>query len=119
MKKKNFKWLCISNCGSCCRLAPEERGDAIKLLSEQQQQEYFSLVGHDGWCKNYDKTNKKCLIYKNRPEFCKVENLNSMIGCQEDETESLAIEYCMQNIRSIYGGRSKILKEYKKKIRKA
>ena len=117
MKSQDCKWICISNCGSCCRLAPEERAEAIGLLSEDQQKEYFSLVGQDGWCKNYDKSNKKCLIYERRPEFCKVDNLTSIIGCGKDDMDSLAIEYCIQNIRSIYGGRSKVLKEYKKKIR--
>ncbi len=119
MKNPQQKWICISNCGSCCRLAPDERIEALELLSQEQRNQYLSLAGSDGWCKNYDKSTKKCLIYDNRPDFCKVENLSSLLSKNSCETNSLAIEFCKQNIRSIYGGRSKTLKRYKRKIRKS
>ena len=44
------KWKC-KECGSCC--------EAL----------YELVFGHP--CKAYDKVNKKCLIYEDRPDICR------------------------------------------------
>ena len=31
-----------------------------------------SMTCKDGWCKYFDKSNKRCLIYESRPHFCRV-----------------------------------------------
>ena len=69
------KWTCIDNCGACCKLAPNEREEAINALSEKDVRVFLSMVGEDGWCIFYNKLNRKCNIYKDRPTFCNVKNL--------------------------------------------
>jgi len=117
MKKAQKTWSCVSQCGSCCRLAPEERVEAIEALSEKQQLAYFDLVGADGWCKHYDKSKRICKIYKQRPDFCKVKNITTIFGHTSIDTTNLAISFCKQNIRSIYGGRSVVLKRFNRNIK--
>ncbi len=117
MKHKSSTWVCISQCGACCRLAPEERLEALEQLSEEQQKEYLSLVASDGWCKFYNKSTKECLIYTKRPDFCKVKNLSKIFKCEHKNNDILAIDFCIQNIKSIYSGRSSVLKRYKKAIK--
>ncbi len=116
MKKHNQKWNCINYCGSCCKLAPEERIEAIAALTEEDRQEYFNLVASDGWCKNYDKHLRKCKIYDRRPNFCKVDNLTEIFGYKKKDKDNIAINFCRQNIRSVHGGRSKVLKRFNRSL---
>ncbi len=113
---KKTKWSCISNCGSCCRLDPEERPEALSVLTDLQQKEYFKLVGEDGWCIHYDKSRKICKIYSQRPNFCRVENLLAIFKYENSNFENEAIKYCRQHIRSIYGGKSNVLKRFNRQI---
>ncbi len=117
MKKNTSKWTCIKNCGSCCRLAPEERPEAIDALTEVQRRKYFDLVGQDGWCINYDKSKRECKIYSQRPDFCRVENLTTLFSYKKSDKDRIAISFCKQHIKSVYGGKSTILKRYNKKLR--
>ena len=118
MVKHNSKWECISNCGACCRLAPQERLEAIKALSEPQTKLYFSLVDEDGWCRYYNKSQKICSIYTKRPDFCRVTKLSDIFNINSDDTDITANQFCRDHIKSIYGGRSKILKRFEKNLRK-
>ncbi len=68
-------WECISGCGACCRLDPGQRPEALEALSEEQRHAYLALVGADGWCIHYDTGGRRCRIYADRPDFCRVENL--------------------------------------------
>ena len=110
------KWTCISNCGSCCKLNPVERSEALSGLTDLQQKEYFKLVGKDGWCIHYDKSTKLCKIYTQRPDFCRVENLLKIFSADQSDYEIQAIKYCRQHIRSIYGGRSTVLKRFNREL---
>ena len=74
------RWRCISGCGACCRLDPELRGDALAALSAEQRALYLSLVGPDGWCIHFDTGGRRCRIYSDRPDFCRVENLVALFG---------------------------------------
>ena len=112
MTKKNQKWRCIKGCGACCRLAPAERTEAIQALTPSQQQIYFSLVNSDGWCRHYDTSQQKCKVYENRPEFCKFEWLAHQIGLTNENKDSFGIKFCREHIKSIYGGKSHILKRF-------
>ena len=31
------------------------------------------MIGQDDWCIHYDKQNRQCLQYENRPDFCRME----------------------------------------------
>lgn len=48
---------------------------------------YKSMIGEDDWCVNFDKTNRMCKIYDERPEFCKVDPAKSkqMFGVDDDD----------------------------------
>ena len=116
MTTKNQKWGCIKGCGACCRLAPAERTEAIQALSPSQQDVYFGLVNSEGWCRHYDTSRQICKIYENRPEFCKFERLAKQFCLTEDIKDTFGIECCRQHIKSIYGGKSPILKRFNRNL---
>ena len=69
MSSQPLQWQCISQCGACCRLAPEERPEAIEALNDEDQATYLAMVGEDGWCIHYDSGGRRCRIYDERPRF--------------------------------------------------
>ena len=69
-------WCCIENCGACCKFNLNERADLEGKLNSQDIALIDSMTSEDGWCKNMDRVNKKCLIYENRPHFCRVTELS-------------------------------------------
>ena len=73
--KPEEQWQCIGGCGACCRLDPALRAEAIEVLDAQQRQTYLAMVGADGWCLHFDTGSRRCRIYEQRPDFCRVENL--------------------------------------------
>ncbi len=79
MSRETPQWSCIKHCGACCRLAPEERADALAALSEEQQRTYLAMVGPDGWCIHYDTGSQRCTIYEERPDFCRVSGLGRLL----------------------------------------
>ena len=117
MTPKALNWRCITQCGACCRLAPEERLEALEALSPKQVVKYLSLVDSDGWCKHFNKSTKRCNIYNKRPDFCDIKNLLALFPDSKYSQNMLAINSCRQHIRSIYGGRSVVLKRFEKALR--
>ncbi len=113
---KAKKWNCVENCGACCKLEPGERQEAIAVLTNEERILYMSMVGDDGWCKHFDKVSRKCKIYSQRPSFCKVDKMSSMFDVPDEMLDIFAISCCKQQIRFIYGGRSKVMKNFCKKI---
>jgi Fe-S-cluster containining protein len=119
------QWQCISGCGACCRLDPSERGEAIEALDAQQRELYLSMVGADGWCIHFDTGGRRCRIYDQRPDFCRVENLMSLFGSpnqgeaalEVQAANQLAISCCKQQIRSEYGGRGRVMRRFLRAIR--
>lgn len=109
-------WTCISGCGACCRLAPEERPEALDALDEEQRTRYLALVGPDGWCIHYDSGGRRCRIYDDRPEFCRVDRLAPLFGVPEEEADAFAIACCRQQIRSLYGGRGRVYRSFERAI---
>ena len=75
MTSQTPQWQCISQCGACCRLAPEERAEALEALNDADQATYLSMVGADGWCIHYDSGGRRCRIYEDRPRFCRVSSM--------------------------------------------
>jgi len=114
---ETLHWRCISGCGSCCRLDPGERNEALAALSPEQQEQYLSMVGPDGWCIHYDTGSSSCRIYDERPFFCRVENLAGLFGVAADEANDFAIACCRQQIRCEHGGRGMVMKRFEQAIR--
>ena len=117
MKLGKAIWSCISDCGACCRLSPEERTEALEVLNQSQLKQYMKMVGKDGWCRYLDKTTKKCTIYEKRPDFCHAKNISSLFTSKGTSTNELLIKSCKQHIRYVYGGKSVKLKKYQKSIK--
>ena len=106
------QWQCIKHCGACCRLAPDERPEALAALNDSQQQTYLAMVGDDGWCIHYDSGGQRCRIYNERPEFCRVSELGALFSVPAENLDDFAISCCQQQIRSTYGGRSPVLRRF-------
>lgn len=108
------KWQCVSNCGACCNLTPEERPDLAAYLSSEELDLYLSMVGEEGWCINYDRDRRKCKIYEQRPRFCRVQpdNFADMYGVAATEFNEFAIACCQQQISGVYGEDSPELTRY-------
>ena len=115
MKHKN-SWCCISQCGACCYLEPEARTEAIEALSQTQIEIYLELVGNDGWCRHYNSGSRKCNIYETRPDFCQVKNLTKIFDIKKTKLNTIAVQCCKQHIRSVYGGKSLVMKKYKRSL---
>ena len=112
------KWRCVSGCGACCNLAPEERPDLDEYLSESELATYMSMVGEDGWCINYDRDSRQCQIYPERPRFCRVQpdTFESMFGIESDEFNDFAIACCQEQITGVYGAQSIEMERYESEI---
>ena len=117
MKNRNKPWSCIKNCGACCKLTPDEREEALKVLDVEQQEIYMKMVGEDGWCTYYDTGSRRCKIYDERPYFCRVSNLHKLFMVNENEKNEFAIKCCLQQIKSVYGPRSQEIRRFQRQIR--
>ena len=117
MTRSQRHWSCMNQCGACCRLAPDERPEAVEALDPLQQQQYLSMVGEDGWCIHFDSGARRCRIYDSRPDFCRVSSLCSLFGIEPDQMDQFAIDCCRQQIRSVHGGRSRELRKFERLIR--
>jgi Fe-S-cluster containining protein len=113
------RWQCISGCGSCCRLDPERRPEALEALGPEQRRQYLAMVGPDGWCIHYDTGGQRCRIYADRPDFCRVSSLFSLFGQGVEDGDALAIACCKQQIRSERGGRGKVMRRFLRAIRRS
>jgi|LauGreDrversion4_2_1035121.scaffolds.fasta_scaffold614537_1 hypothetical protein len=115
--KATLTWRCISGCGSCCRLDPSEREEALEALNPEQQAQYLAMVGDDGWCIHYDTGSCSCRIYDERPSFCRVQNLADLFDVPAEEANAFAIDCCRQQIRSEHGGRGMVMRRFEQAIR--
>ncbi len=108
-------WRCVSNCGACCHLDPQERPDLETYLTPEELELYLSMVGEDGWCLNYDRTTRKCRIYDERPRFCRVKPdiFAEMFGITATEFDEFAIDCCYQQIEGVYGENSPEITHYR------
>ena len=121
LKTKHFqegKWQCISGCGACCNLSPEDRPNLAQYLTSEEFAMYLSMVGEDGWCINYDHESRQCQIYEQRPGFCRVQpnRFEAMYGVEEAEFDEFAIACCQQQICGVYGEDSAELQHYNQTI---
>ena len=96
MKTIAETWRCVENCGACCNLTPEDRPDLEEYLTAKELEIYLEMVGEDGWCINLDRETRKCLIYEQRPRFCRVkpDTFQDMYGVEKAEFNDFAIACC-------------------------
>ena len=106
-------WKCIENCGACCKFDLESRDNIFEALNNKDISLIISMTGKDGWCKNFDKKNKKCLIYEKRPHFCRVDDFSKKFNGYKKNGDDFLIDCCKQHISSIYGSRSETMKIFK------
>ena len=111
-------WSCIENCGACCRFDLTEREDLSSKLSSDELALINSMTSKDGWCKYLDKTNKKCLIYETRPNFCRVNEFSTSFKNYFKNGDKFLIDCCKQHISSIYGRKSIQMKNFNNAILK-
>ena len=106
-------WTCIENCGACCKFNLDERIDLADKLNDQDITLINSMTAEDGWCKNLDRKNKKCLIYETRPHFCRVTEFSTTFKEYLKSGDKFLIDCCKQHISSNYGIKSKEMKSFK------
>ena len=106
-------WTCIENCGACCKFDLNERSDLANKLNNEDIDLINSMTANDGWCKNLDRENKKCLIYEKRPHFCRVSEFSKSFKGYLKSGDKFLIDRCKQHISSIYGYQSKEMKTFK------
>ena len=112
MNSRGERWQCIRHCGACCYLSPHERQEALAALSDEQRNRYLAMVGNDGWCIHYDSGGRRCRIYSERPDFCRVSQLGELFEVESDSLDAFAMQCCRQQIRSRYGGRSAVMRRF-------
>ena len=106
-------WSCIEKCGACCKFDLHERSDLEGKLSSEDLSLIKSMTSKDGWCKNLDRTNKRCLIYEDRPHFCRVNEFSLTFNEYIKYGDKFLIDCCKQHISSNYGNKSKEMKNFK------
>ncbi|WP_288262491.1 YkgJ family cysteine cluster protein [uncultured Prochlorococcus sp.] len=106
-------WTCIENCGACCKFNLNERSYLEDKLNKKDIALINSMTDKDGWCKNLDRENKKCLIYENRPHFCRVNKFSIAFKGYLKYRDKFLIDCCKQHISSNYGYKSKEMKNFK------
>ena len=111
-------WSCIENCGACCQLDLAERDDLSEVLSHKDIALINTMKCKDGWCKYFDKTNRKCMIYESRPHFCRVNEFSSSFKGYLKNGDKFLIDCCKQHISSIYGNKSPQMKAFKSAVSK-
>ncbi|MEG3437161.1 YkgJ family cysteine cluster protein [Pannus brasiliensis CCIBt3594] len=110
-------WRCITGCGACCQLNPDER-DLEDYLTEAELQQYLSMVGEGGWCIHFDHQTRLCTIYENRPIFCRVKPdiFERMYQIEPTEFDEFAIDCCHQHIEDLYGEDSEEMNRYLQEV---
>uniref|UniRef100_A0A453PPW9 Zinc/iron-chelating domain-containing protein n=1 Tax=Aegilops tauschii subsp. strangulata TaxID=200361 RepID=A0A453PPW9_AEGTS len=120
--KRVVRWRCATGCGACCKLdkGPEfPTPDEVFADFPDHLQLYKSMIGPDGWCNNYDKSNRTCNIYEDRPFFCRVEPkvFEEFFGVPRSKFDREACSACVDNIKMVYGQDSPELGNFKRVIR--
>ncbi len=103
MSNSKQKWSCLAGCGACCRLAPDERIEALEALDDHDAETYIKMVGKDGWCVHYDQRKRICTIYSDRPAFCRVSNMADFFQIDPSQFDAFAIRCCYEQIESTFG----------------
>ena len=111
-------WKCIEKCGACCKFDLHNRDEIFKILSKDDIEQIKSMTAKDGWCKNLDRKNMRCLIYDERPYFCRVDIFSRNFKKYKKQGDKFLINCCKQHISDVYGKNSEIMSQYKKQTTK-
>ena len=106
-------WKCIENCGACCKFNMNQRINLSDKLTKEDLDLITTMTAKDGWCKNLDRENKKCLIYESRPYFCRVKEFSTTFKGYLKSGDKFLIDCCKQHISSNYGYKSREMKSFK------
>ena len=109
-------WTCIENCGACCKFDLNERVDLKNKLDSSDLALIDKMTAKAGWCKYLDRTNKKCLIYEDRPHFCRVNEFSITFKDYLKYGDKFLIDCCKEHISSNYGKKSEEFKRFKAAI---
>lgn len=65
------------------------------------------MSADDGWCKHFDKEERACTIYEERPRFCRVETetFGDMYGVDPEDMDDFCSACCSEQIGDVYGGK--------------
>eukprot|EP00933_Yihiella_yeosuensis_P021275 TRINITY_DN16870_c0_g1_i2.p1 TRINITY_DN16870_c0_g1~~TRINITY_DN16870_c0_g1_i2.p1 ORF type:complete len:415 (-),score=111.05 TRINITY_DN16870_c0_g1_i2:24-1268(-) len=117
------KWKCISGCGACCYLSEQDRPYLQDLLSPDEYTTFKGLVASDGWCRHFDKENRGCQIYDDRPVFCRVKTWLNMKAdgfgvdtSDEEEVEAFPAYCCREHIGAVYGDSSEEMQRFNEEV---
>ena len=113
-----ISWSCIENCGACCQIDLTQRDNLSGILNNEDISLIKSMTRNDGWCKYFDKENKKCIIYESRPHFCRVNEFSKSFKGYLKKGDKFLIDCCKQHIACIYGKKSTQMKAFKSAILK-
>ena len=111
-------WSCIENCGACCKFDLAERDDLSSILTDKDIALINSMTKEDGWCKYFEKSKRKCLIYESRPHFCRVSEFSTSFKGYLKNGDKFLINCCKQHISSIYVNKSPQMKAFKSAVSK-
>ncbi|CAM9939467.1 unnamed protein product, partial [Ascophyllum nodosum] len=77
------------------------------LRDPQELEMFISMAAEDGWCVHYDKENRACTIYDDRPRFCRVEaeTFGDMYGVEPEDMDGFCRSCCSDQIGDVYGQR--------------
>ena len=109
-------WKCIQKCGACCKFDLDQRDEIFNILSKDDINLIKSMTAKDGWCKNLDKKNMRCLIYDKRPYFCRVDIFSKNFKEYIKQGDKFLISCCKQHISDVYGTKSEIMSQYRMQI---
>ncbi|MEM6445213.1 MAG: YkgJ family cysteine cluster protein [Cyanobacteria bacterium P01_D01_bin.123] len=111
-------WHCVRGCGACCYLQPGERDELETYLTPVELKQYLSMVGEDGWCVHYQRDERTCGIYRNRPNFCRVSprRFERMFGIEPADLPEFAAACCREHIEDIYGANSAEMQQFDAEI---
>ena len=98
---------------SLLQIRLERKNDLADKLNQEDLALINSMTARDGWCKNLDRENKKCLIYETRPHFCRVHEFSTTFKGYLKSGDKFLIDCCKQHISSNYGYQSKQMKTFK------
>ncbi|MEO0853917.1 MAG: YkgJ family cysteine cluster protein [Cyanobacteria bacterium J06648_11] len=112
-------WHCVRGCGACCYLQPSDREELETYLTPEELETYLGMVGADGWCVHYDKRDRVCGIYSDRPDFCRVSprTFGRMFGIEPTDLPEFATSCCKEHITDIYGADSAEMQRFETEIR--
>ena len=111
-----YSWICIENCGACCKFDINERIDIKDKLSDKDIALIDKMISKDGWCKYLDRENRKCTIYEKRPHFCRVNEFSKVFKDYLKLGDKFLVDCCKQHISSNYGKRSDQMINFKKAV---